>query len=66
MAEGKHPASNGATVGRETRGVMDAAKCGHAVLSLVFLKCISEAGEEPHPKLEAYAVNPAGVRSAIH
>lgn len=53
---------NGATVGYEAqlwqmvdalRGSMDAAECKHTVLGLIFLKCISDAFDERHARLEA-------------
>ena len=55
-------AANRATVGYEAqlwamadalRGSMDAAEYKHVVLGLVLLKCISDAFEEHHAKLEA-------------
>lgn len=52
--------SNGATLGFKAilwatadklRNKMDAAKYKHAVLGLIFLKCISDAFEERHAQL---------------
>jgi type I restriction enzyme M protein len=60
-AKRKQNKTNGANLGFEAtmraaadklRGNMDAAEYKHVVLGLIFLKCISEAFEENHSKLQ--------------
>jgi len=61
VAGRKNSRSNGANVGYEAelwkmadalRGSMNAAEYKHVVLGLIFLKYISDAFEELHPKLQ--------------
>jgi len=68
---------NGANLGFENalwraadamRSNMDAAEYKHVVLGLIFLKCISDAFEEHHAKLEAdrpKGADPEGLRFCL-